>query len=362
MSESATVSPSVYSKDRPYPAVLIENRLLTKPGSAKETRHLVLNLGEGGPGYEAGDSIGVFPLNPPAEVAEILQRLGATGAESVSLPRVAAPVELRDALTSKLALAGPTRAVLEKFAPKAADPSEQGRLAALAAPEAREAADAFLAEREFVDLLAEFPSARFTPQEFVDMMRRLMPRLYSIASSPRVFPSEVHLTIVITPLPDQWARPRRRMFDVSRRSGAAGGGPRSTFVSHSHFRPPQDGTRTASWSGQARASRHFGPSFRSRGVGRDRPELRFWRPAARRIFLRGGVAAVFERPARATRHGVFARSARAKVCVQDRMRVKPPRFGRGSGGGAHFYVCGDAKRMAKDVDAALHELVAARAG
>ena len=365
MSESATVSPSVYSKDRPYPAVLIENRLLTKPGSAKETRHLVLNLGEGGPGYEAGDSIGVFPLNPPAEVAEILQRLGATGAESVSLPRVAAPVELRDALTSKLALAGPTRAVLEKFAPKAADPSEQGRLAALAAPEAREAADAFLAEREFVDLLAEFPSARFTPQEFVDMMRRLMPRLYSIASSPRVFPSEVHLTIVIT----RYRTNGRDRVGVCSTFLAdrvpLGEGHVPIFVSHSHFRPPQDGTRDCIMVGPGTGIAPFRAFVQDRAAsgatgrnwvffGDQRRATDFLYAEEWQQYLANGQLARLDT--------AFSRDQAHKVYVQDRMRESAAALWSWLEGGAHFYVCGDAKRMAKDVDAALHELVAAQGG
>src|SRR4051794_10351432 len=106
MSVPAEVAASTYSKDRPFPAKLSENRLLSKPGSAKETRHFVVDLRGSGLHYEAGDSLGVFPSNRPAEVAEILQRLGASGSELVSPPslKLAAPKPLRTVLTDNLAL------------------------------------------------------------------------------------------------------------------------------------------------------------------------------------------------------------------------------------------------------------------
>lgn len=365
MSEHAAVSPSGYSKDQPFPAVLVENRLLSKPGSAKETRHLVLSLGEGSLAYEAGDSIGVFPLNRPAEVAEILRRLGATGAESVSLPRVVAPVELRDALTSKLALAGPTRAVLEKFAAKATDAAERDRLAALTAPEAKDATAAFLAEREFVDLMAEFPSARFSPQEFVDMMRRLMPRLYSIASSPRVFPGEVHLTVAIV----------RYQTNGRDRVGVCSSyladrvslekDPVPIFVSHSHFRPPADGAKDCIMVGPGTGIAPFRAFVQDRvavgATGRNwlffgdqRQATDFLYEEEWRQYLGCGQLARLDT--------AFSRDQSGKVYVQDRMRENAAELWSWLAGGAHFYVCGDAKRMAKDVDLALHEIVAAQGG
>ena len=149
--------------------------------------------------YKAGDSLGVFPSNRSSEVDEILRRLGATGDELVSPPalKLAAPSSLRSVLTDRLALAKPTRKFLEVLSAKVTDGAEAAELARRLAPEAKEQLAAYLEEREFVDLLAAFPSARLTPQEFVDNLRRLMPRLYSIASSSRQHPSQVHLTVAI---------------------------------------------------------------------------------------------------------------------------------------------------------------------
>src|SRR3954467_12388431 len=109
MSSSSPAEPAVYSKDRPFPAKLTENRLLNKPGSAKETRHFVVDLRGSGLHYKAGDSLGVFPSNRREEVDEVLQRLGATGDELVSPVqlKLTGPITLREALTHRLALAKP---------------------------------------------------------------------------------------------------------------------------------------------------------------------------------------------------------------------------------------------------------------
>src|SRR5580698_890860 len=198
-STSMSESPeqSAYSKDNPFPAVVTENRVLNRPGSAKETRHIVVSIAGSGLHYKSGDSVGIFPTNRPEEVAAILAFLRAKGTEMVTLPKLPAPVPLREALSAKLALAGPTRKIIETLAAKATAPAEKAKLDGLLLPESKDLLAGWLDEREFVDLLAEFPSARLQPQELVDHMRKLMPRLYSIASSAVVHPLEVHLTVAI---------------------------------------------------------------------------------------------------------------------------------------------------------------------
>ena len=161
---SGPVAPSAFDKDHPFPARVSENRLLSRPGSGKETRHFVVRLEGSGLSYKAGDSLGIFPTNRAEDVAAILAHLGATGAEPVLLPKATEPITLAEALTSRLALAGPTRKIVDTLATRATDAAEKARLAALLVPEAKEALEAFLAEREYADLLAEFPSARLSPQ------------------------------------------------------------------------------------------------------------------------------------------------------------------------------------------------------
>ncbi len=120
---SAPAATSAFSKDNPFPAKITENRLLNKPGSAKETRHFIVSLGDSGLSYKAGDSLGVFPTNRPIEVAEIVEKLGATGDELVSpaMLRLLAPISLHEALTHKLALGSPTSKIINTLFAKAAD-------------------------------------------------------------------------------------------------------------------------------------------------------------------------------------------------------------------------------------------------
>src|SRR6478736_8004460 len=239
MSES--VITSVYHKDHPFPAKLKENRLLNKPGSHKETRHLVIDISGSDLHYKVGDSLGIFPTNRAGEVDEIIHRLGVSGNEAVSpvMLKLPAPIPLREALTSRLALAKPTRKMLETLAAKAAADGDKAKLAALLAPEAKDALPGYLEDREYIDLLCEFPSAKLTPQELVDHMRKLMPRLYSIASSSKPYPHEVHLTVAIVRYETNH-RSRVGVASTFLSDRAPAPTPVPVFVSDSHFGVPED--------------------------------------------------------------------------------------------------------------------------
>jgi sulfite reductase (NADPH) flavoprotein alpha-component len=154
----------VYTKDNPFPAIITENRLLSGTGSTKETRHFAVSISGSGIRFKPGDSLGVFPTNRPADVDEILKALGASGEEPVHLPRAAQPIALREALFSKLALKSPTRRIVETLAAKASNPAEKAKLSGLLAPESKDLLEKWLYDREFIDLLVEFPSARISPQ------------------------------------------------------------------------------------------------------------------------------------------------------------------------------------------------------
>ena len=127
---SAPVAASQYSKENPFSARITENRLLNKPGSAKETRHFVVSLKGSDLSYKAGDSLGVFPTNRASEVGEIIDRLHATGDEPVSpvMLKLPAPISLREALSHRLALAGPTSKIVTTLFNKATDAGEKARL------------------------------------------------------------------------------------------------------------------------------------------------------------------------------------------------------------------------------------------
>ncbi len=362
---SDTVATSAYSKDNPFPARVTENRMLNGPGSAKETRHFVVDLRGSGLTYKAGDSLGVYPSNRPEEVDEILRLLGATGEEPVLLPKAAAPLPLRSALTSSLALAGPTRRIVDTLANKATDAAEKAALQALLAPEAKDALTAWLDEREFVDLLAEFPSARLSPQELVDHMRKLMPRLYSIASSPKAHPQEIHLTVAIV----RYETNHRARVGVCTTfladRVALGSTPTPVFVSHSHFGPPEDPSKDAIMVGPGTGIAPFRAFLQDRGASgaAGRNWIFFGDQRRSTDFLYEEEWAKWQQQGTLTRiDTAFSRDQAAKVYVQDRMREQAAELWAWIKAGAFFYVCGDAKRMAKDVDLALHEVIASQGG
>jgi sulfite reductase (NADPH) flavoprotein alpha-component len=362
---SAPEAASAYTKDNPFPSLVTENRLLTKPGSGKETRHFVVNLTGSGLHYKAGDSLGVFATNRPAEVKELLTRLGATGDEPVLLPKATAPIAFRDALASRLALAGPTRKVVETLAGRASAPAEKARLDGLLAPEAKDLLAGYLDEREFVDLLAEYPSVRLTPQEFVDHLRRLQPRLYSIASSPRVYPSEIHLTVAVVRYQTN-GRDRVGVCSSFLADRAqVGTTPVPVFVSHSHFGPPEDGARDVIMVGPGTGVAPFRAFVQDRAAAgaTGRNWLFFGDQKRATDFLyEEEWQPHLDRKELARLDTAFSRDQINKVYVQDRMRENAAELWAWIEKGAYFFVCGDAKRMAKDVDTALHDIIADRGG
>jgi sulfite reductase (NADPH) flavoprotein alpha-component len=356
---------SAYTKDNPLPAKLLENRVLNKDGSSKDTRHLVVDIAGSGLTYQAGDSLGVYPSNRPQLVDEVIELLGATGNEPVLPARATAAISLREALTNKLSLNGPTKKILETLALKTADPKEKARLEALLAPEAAELRDAFLGEREYIDLLEEFPAARLTPQELVDHLRRLMPRLYSIASSPLLHPGQVHLTVA----PVRYESNGRRRHGVCSTFLADRVTRRKTpipvFVAESHFKLPADRAKDVIMVGPGTGVAPFRAFVQERVAtnASGRNWLFFGDQHQATDYLYGDEWKALLAEGKMARIDLaFSRDQPQKIYVQDRMRENAAELWAWIQGGAHLYVCGDAHRMAKDVDLALHQIIAQQGG
>ncbi len=356
---------SAYTKDNPLPAKLLENRVLNKDGSIKDTRHLVVDIAGSGLTYQVGDSLGIFASNRPQIVEELIELLGFTGNEPVIPQRMTAAISLREALTDKLSLAGPTKKILETFAAKTADSKEQAQLASLLAADAAEAREAFLEQREYIDLIEEFPGVKLGAQELVDHLRRLMPRLYSIASSPVLHPSQVHLTVA----PVRYESNGRRRYGVCSTFLADRVTRRKTsipvFVAESHFGLPEDSTKDIIMVGPGTGVAPFRAFTQERvatqATGRnwlffgDQHEATDYLYAEewKNLLTAGKLARV---------DLAFSRDQARKVYVQDRMREAAAELWSWIKGGAHFYVCGDARRMAKDVDLALHQIISEQGG
>lgn len=362
---SAHAASTTYTKDSPFLAKLTENRVLNKPGSAKETRHIVIDFSGSGLTYTAGDSIGVYPTNDPAVVAEVISLLGATGQEAVTLPKDTAPTTLLTALTSRLSIGAATPRFLATLAAKSSSEAEKARIAELLKPENVEGTKKFLEEREHVDLLAEFPGAKLTPQEFVDGLRRLTPRLYSIASSSLVSPEATHTTIAIVRYTTN-GRKRGGVCSTFLADRVTLGQPVvPVFITHAHFRLPEDTSKDVIMVGPGTGIAPFRAFVQERAATKatGRNWLFFGDQSAKTDFLYEEEWATYQKSGVLTRlDTAWSRDQAQKVYVQDKMRQGGAELWSWIQGGASFFVCGDAKRMAKDVDLALHEIIAQHGG
>lgn len=350
-----------YSRKNPFPARLLEVRALTRPGSGKETLHLVVSLKDSGLAYEPGDSLGIFPANAPDDAEDLLAAAGLTGGEMLDSP-TGGSVSLRDVLMRGVTLREPSKQLLAAILAKC--PDAEGELAELLDPEAQRVLADWIDGREVADILRAYPGARFSAEELVKVLRKLQPRLYSIASSPKVFPEEIHLTVAVVRY-DLHGRKRQGVCTTFL-ADRAGQGTFPVFIhTAKHFRPPEDpmaplvmvgpGTGVAPFRAflQGReAERAGGKTWLFFGE-RNRASDFFYEEEMKR-WLDNGVLQRLDT--------AFSRDQEHKIYVQDRMMENAPELWKWLAEGGYFYVCGDAERMAKDVDAALQRIAVEQGG
>src|SRR5438045_3428959 len=186
----ASTAPPRYTRANPFPARMIVNRRMSGPESEKDTRHFEIDLTGWGLSFEVGDSMAVYPTNDPELVEAIIHLLGATGDELV--PAAKTQKGLRDALLRDYSITQPTPKLLKAIASRA---SAAPLLGDLLAADRKQDLETYLWGMEVIDFLSEHPSVKFSPEEFVGLLTKLQPRLYSVASSLRAFPDQVHLIV-----------------------------------------------------------------------------------------------------------------------------------------------------------------------
>ncbi len=209
---------------------MLVNKLLTGPQSEKETIHIEMELAESMT-YTPGDALGVIPTYRKEAVDEVLKALGFSGDETVIEPVKGTPgneITVREALTSKLGIGKLARGSVNQYAKLAGEKTPEG-LKALLGTENKAAAEAYVWGREFMDLVTDFPGIVKDPQELFNILQRLMPRMYSIASSQEAHPGQVHLTVRVV-LYDAHGR-KRRGCDVGDAGASRAGGWNAAGVS-----------------------------------------------------------------------------------------------------------------------------------
>ena len=338
-----------------FPAPLLTNRKLNGNGSSKDTRHFEFSLEGSGLSYEAGDALGVLPTNCPGLVGEIVRSLDCRGTEPVP-GKDGQPVPLADALLGHYEITKIPQPFLQAMAQRSGDAD----LLKLTTPGVNGELTKFLWGREIIDLLLACPSVKFEPMEFVGLLRKLQPRLYSISSSPKAHAGQVHLTTAIVRY-DSLGRPRKGVCSAYLAERVSPGGAVPVFVHHNkQFRPPPDPARPMIMVGPGTGIAPFRAFLQERqAAGANGRNWLFFgdQHAATDFLYREELESMQRAGALARFDTAFSRDQAQKVYVQDRMLEHAPELFAWLEEGAHFYVCGDAKRMAKDVDAALHEVI-----
>lgn len=347
-----------YSRARPFSARLLRNVLLNRPGSGKEVRHYELSLEGSGLTYEVGDALGVVPVNCPELVEDLIAALKCTGAEPVEVENSSLP--LREALAKHFDITKPTPGLLEWVGARAF----ASGLSPLLAPERRDDLKRWVFGRDILDVIGLMP-APVALAELLPLLRKLSPRLYSISSSPRAHPGEVHLTVGAVRY-ESHGRARKGVASTFLADRVHSQDFVKVFVQPSGgFKTPSDGRVPMVMVGPGTGIAPFRAFLEDRQAtgASGRNWLFFGDKTRAGDFLYEEQLSAWLKDGFLTRLDLaFSRDQPQKIYVQDRMREQGPELWTWLESGAHFYVCGDAARMAKDVDAALHQIIEQHGG
>ncbi|MFD5177607.1 molybdopterin-dependent oxidoreductase [Nocardia sp. NPDC058379] len=333
---------------------LVGNRLLSLSGAQKEVRQFTYDLTGSDLSYDVGDALGVRPANDLGLVWEFLAVTGLDPAVVVEVPK-AGPMPLSIALEGYLDLTKTTTELLRFVAEQTGDrtikwllrPDNKGELAK------------WLWGRQPVDIAAEFALSA-GPQQWVALFKRLQPRLYSISSSPLVDAAIVRTTVSVIRYEGPTGRPRGGLCSAYLADVDLDQPLVLHVQSAPHFRPPDDPATPAIMVGPGTGVAPFvGFLEHRRARGDQAPNWLFFgeQHEATDFYYRDELRELQQHGVLSRLDVAFSRDQRAKIYVQDRMREHGAHLWNWLRDGAHFYVCGDAARMAKDVDAALREIV-----
>ena len=353
---TATTAPvakeSQYNKANPFPATLITNQKITGRQSDKDVRHLEFDLAGSDLHYQAGDALGVWFDNDPKLVDEILSLAQIDPTTEVTIERKTQTIST--ALLSHLELTQNTPAFVKGYAALA----NNEQLNDLVAD--NQALQELVQRTPIVDVLHKFP-AKLTAEQLVSLLRPLTPRLYSISSSPAEVGEEVHLTVGVV----------RFEHEGRARSGAASSfladrveedGAVRVFVEHNdNFRLPNDMTKPIIMVGSGTGVAPFRAFMQQRVADEANGKnwLIFGNPHFASDFLYQTEWQQFAKDGFLHKYDfAWSRDQEKKIYVQDKIRENSTALWQWLQEGAYFYVCGDASKMAKDVEQALLDVIA----
>jgi sulfite reductase (NADPH) flavoprotein alpha-component len=346
------VDSSPYTKELPLTATLAVNQKITGRDSDKDVRHLEIDLGDSGLRYQPGDALGIWFENDPQLVQEVVELLWLKGDENVKVNGKS--LSLCEALQHHIELTQNTTPIIEKYAGLCRDEHLTGLLAD------KTALQHYAQTVPFVDMVRRAPT-ELDAQQLVDLLRPLTPRLYSIASSQAETESEVHITVGVV----------RYDIDGRPRTGGASGyladrlqedGEVKVFIEHNdNFRLPANPEAPVIMIGPGTGIAPFRAFIQQRDNdgASGKNWLFFGNPHFTDDFLYQVEWQRYVKDGLLTNIDLaWSRDQAEKVYVQDKLREKGAEVWQWLQEGAHVYVCGDANRMAKDVEQALLEIIA----
>jgi sulfite reductase (NADPH) flavoprotein alpha-component len=341
---------SQWNKRNPYPSRLVENRLLSSPRSAKEIRHYEFDLGDSGIEYAAGDALAVVPVNDEVFVADLLEQVGANGGEAFD----GRPIT--EVLRTDREIRTPSKDLIADLVQRA--PSSE--LAAVVAHGDKHELDRWLWGRDVLDLLRDAGPAAPGLDELLPNLRPLQARQYSISSSPLAHPDRIHLTIASV----RYGDPHRMYAGVASTFLADRVDPDGTvdvyLQPNASFGVPADESAPMIMIGPGTGVAPFRGFLHERAVSgaTGRNWLFFGDQHRDTDFVyRDELTELQEQGVLDRLDLAFSRDQAEKVYVQTRMLERSAELFAWLEDGGHVYVCGDASRMAKDVEAALLQVI-----
>ncbi|GGD58189.1 sulfite reductase [NADPH] flavoprotein alpha-component [Paenibacillus nasutitermitis] len=356
-----TATESDYSRTNPFQAEVLENLNLNGRGSDRETRHIEISLEGSNLQYEPGDSLGIYPENHPRLVDELIAAMGWNADESIAVNKNGELRSLREALLRHYEITVLTKPLFEQVAKHPSGAALNELLASGREQELR----TYLSESDLLDLVTDYSLAVIPAGEFVSFLRKIPSRLYSIASSPKAFPDEVHVTVRSVRY-EAKGRDRYGVCSVQLAERVESGDRLPVYIQHnSNFKLPESpdtpiimigpGTGVApfrAFLGEKEETGAAGETWLFYGDQHFSTDFLYQIEWQR--WLKEGVL---------TRLDVaFSRDTDKKVYVQHRMLEKSRELYNWLQKGACVYVCGDEKKMAHDVHSTLETILQQEGG
>ena len=349
----AAAPASAYNKANPFPATLLARQKITGRDSEKDVRHIEIDLSGSGLQYRAGDALGVWFENDPAVVDEILAAVSLKGDEPVNAGGQGKTV--REALLHDWEIGLNTPQFVQGYAEISSNP---------ALKEAAADASAYAAANPIAGIVSQYPAA-LTAGQLAGLLRPLAPRLYSISSAPEEVGEEVHLTVGVL----------RYEHNGIPRTGAASGflggrleeeGTVRVFVEENpRFRLPENPDTPVIMIGAGTGVAPFRAFMQQRAANGDSGKnwLIFGNQHFTQDFLYQTEWQSWAKDGLLNKYDfAWSRDQEEKIYVQHKIREEAAELWQWLQQGAHIYVCGDASRMAKDVEQALLDTIAEQGG